>query len=466
MNVLEKINAFNAKFVDLRFTDLRGKEHHLTIPVEQATSALFEKGKPFDGSSIAGWASIDKSDLLLLPDPATMVMDPFYQHPTIVVRCNVVDPETMQAYTHDPREVARRAETYLHATGIADNCFIGPEPEFFILDDVRWENGIRGASYHIDSQEAHWNSNTEYPYGNMGHRPGPKGGYFPVPPVDSSQDIRSEMSLVLARMGLSVETHHHEVATANQNEISTEFGTLLKKADEIQTLKYVIRNVAHSFGKTVTFMPKPLVGDNGSGMHCHFSLGKDNKNLFAGDQYAGLSETALFAIGGIIKHARALNVFTNPGTNSYKRLVPGFEAPVMLAYSMRNRSAAIRVPYVSSPNGSRIEVRFPDATANPYLAFSAILMAALDGIKHRIFPGDPMDKDLYHLSEKETKHIPTVCHSLEQAIDSLLLDHAFLLEGDVFTKSLIEHYVMLKMEEITKLRMATHPIEFDMYYSS
>ncbi|MFU8798311.1 MAG: type I glutamate--ammonia ligase, partial [Gammaproteobacteria bacterium] len=347
MNVLEKVDAFNAKFIDLRFTDLRGKEHHITIPVEHANTDFFLHGKAFDGSSIAGWQPIHESDLILLPDVDTMVLDPFYQHPTISVRCNVINPATTEAYSRDPRDVARRAEAYLQATQIGDHCFFGPEPEFFIFDDVRWKIGIQGVSYQLDSSEAAWNSNQEYAGGNTGHRPSIKGGYFPVPPVDSSQDIRSEMSLVLAKMGVSVETHHHEVATANQNEISTEFNTLLKKADEVQILKYVISNVAHSFGKTATFMPKPLIGDNGNGMHCHFSIGKNNKNIFAGDQYAGLSETALFAIGGIIKHARALNVFTNPATNSYKRLVPGFEAPVMLAYSKHNRSAAIRVPYVS-----------------------------------------------------------------------------------------------------------------------
>jgi glutamine synthetase len=465
MNVLEKLNSFSAKFVDLRFTDLRGKEHHLTIPVEQANEAFFKHGKDFDGSSIAGWQPIHESDLTLMPDISTLVLDPFYQHPTVSIRCDVVEPDKLKEYPYDPRAIARHAEAYLKATGIADTAYFGPEPEFFIFDDVRWENSINKVSYSLDSHEADWNSNKEFTHGNMGHRPSIKGGYFPVPPVDSSQDIRSEMSLILAEMGLIVETHHHEVATANQNEISTEFNTLLRKADELQILKYVVSNVAHSFGKSATFMPKPLVGDNGSGMHCHFSLGKDGKNIFAGDQYAGISEIALFAIGGIIKHARALNIFTNPSTNSYKRLVPGFEAPVMLAYSKRNRSAAIRVPNISTPKAARIEVRFPDATANPYLAFSAILMAALDGIKHRTCPGEALDKDLYHLSEKETKSIPTVCHSLEQSIDCLMADHAFLLEGDVFTKSLLEHYVHLKMEEITRLRMATHPIEFEMYYS-
>ena len=466
MNIPEKLNSFSAKFVDLRFTDLRGKEHHVTIPIEQANEAFFARGKDFDGSSIAGWQPIHESDLTLLPDASTMVLDPFYQHPTVSLRCDVVNPDTLQEYAYDPRALARRAETYLKGTGIADTAYFGPEPEFFIFDDVRWEVSMNGASYKLDAHEASWNSNREFPHGNMGHRPNIKGGYFPVPPVDSSQDIRSEMALLLTEMGLIVEAHHHEVASANQNEIATEFNTLLKKADELQILKYVVSNVAHSFGKTATFMPKPIVGDNGSGMHCHFSLGKDGKNIFVGDQYAGLSETALFAIGGIIKHARALNVFTNPSTNSYKRLVPGFEAPVMLVYSKRNRSAAIRVPSVSSPKATRIEVRFPDGNANPYLAFSAILMAALDGIKHEISPGKALDKDLYHqISERETKKIPTVCHSLEQAIDCLTTDHAFLLEGNVFTKSLLEHYVALKMEEITKLRAATHPIEFEMYYS-
>jgi glutamine synthetase len=465
MNILEKINTFNAKFLDLRFTDLRGKEHHLTIPIQMADEDFFKTGKAFDGSSIAGWQPINESDLCLMPDASTLALDPFFQDPTVIIRCDVVDPVNFHQYPHDPRAVARRAEAYLKETGIADTCLVGPEPEFFLFDDIRWKIAMDGSAYQIDSSEAAWNSGSEFPEGNTGHRPTIKGGYFPVPPVDSSQDIRSAMSLILEDMGLVVETHHHEVATANQNEIATRFNTLLKKADEIQILKYVVRNVAHSYGKTATFMPKPLVGDNGSGMHCHFSLGKDGNNLFAGNEYSGLSETALFAIGGIIKHARALNIFTNPSTNSYKRLVPGFEAPVMLAYSGRNRSAAIRVPCVSSPKAKRIEIRFPDATANPYLAFSAILMAALDGVKNRIFPGEAMDKNLYGLPEQEAKRIPTVCHSLEQAVDCLAADHAFLLEGNVFTRALLENYVALKMDEIKRLRMTTHPVEFDMYYS-
>lgn len=465
-DVLKMIESQNIKFVDLRFTDSRGKEQHVSVPAAVADEAWFQEGKMFDGSSIGGWRKIHKSDMILMPDPTTAVIDPFCVEPTLNIRCDVIDPETKEAYERCPRAVAKRAEAYLKSTGIADTCYIGPEPEFFIFDDVRWEVGINQASYCVDSEEAAWNSNKKSAEGNMGHRPTVKGGYFPVPPVDSSQDIRSAMCLTLEAMGLVVEAHHHEVATGNQNEISTRFNTLLRKADEMQIFKYVIHNVAHSFGKTATFMPKPLVGDNGSGMHCHQSLSKNGKNLFSGEGYAGLSQLALHYIGGIIKHARAINLFTNPGTNSYKRLVPGFEAPVLLAYSSCNRSASIRVPYVANPKGARIEVRFPDASANPYLAFAAMMMAGLDGIQNKINPGSPTEHDLYELAPSEIKDIPTVCASLEQAIDCLNADRSFLLQGDVFTNNLIDGYIELKMAELTRLRMSTHPVEFEMYYSA
>lgn len=465
-DVLKTIETNGVKFIDLRFTDTRGKEQHVSIPASAADEVLFQDGKMFDGSSIAGWRSIHKSDMVLLPDSLTAVMDPFCDEPTLNIRCDVLDPATGEAYERDPRAVAKRAEAYLKSTGIADACCVGPEPEFFVFDDVRWQIAINGASYSIDSDEAAWNSGKAFEEGNLGHRPTVKGGYFPVPPVDSSQDLRSAMCLALEEMGLVIEAHHHEVATGNQNEIATRFNTLLLKADEMQILKYVVHNVAHAYGKTATFMPKPLVGDNGSGMHCHLSLSKDNKNLFSGSLYAGLSELALFFTGGIIKHARALNVFTNPGTNSYKRLVPGFEAPVLLAYSSCNRSAAIRIPHTAQPKGKRIEVRFPDATANPYLSFAALLMAGLDGIRNKIHPGDPMDEDLFELSPQHARELPTVCSSLEQALECLDKDRNFLLEGGVFTNDLIDGYVQLKMQEITRLRMTTHPVEFELYYSA
>ncbi len=454
------------KFADLRFTDIRGKEQHVSIPASALTASFFEHGKMFDGSSIAGWRSINNSDMILMPDPETAVFDPFTAEPTLNIRCDVFDPQTQKGYDFDPRVIARRAEAYLKETGIADQCYFGPEPEFFVFDDVRWDLQMNAAHFVIESQEGAWSNKIQYPEGNTGHRPGVKGGYFPVPPVDSAQDLRSAMCLMLEKMGLIVEAHHHEVATANQNELSTEFNSLLKKADEMQILKYVVLNTAHLWGKTATFMPKPLVGDNGNGMHCHQSLAKNGENLFAGDLYAGLSETALYYIGGIIKHARALNAFTNSTTNSYKRLVPGFEAPVMLAYSSCNRSASIRIPHVPTPKARRIEVRFPDGLANPYLAFSAMMMAGLDGIQNRIHPGDPHDKNLYELSEAEAMHIPQVCSSLDQALHHLNEDRGFLMAGGVFSKDFIDGYIALKMEEVTRLRMATHPIEFDMYYSA
>ncbi len=463
--VLKMIKDNNVKFVDFRFTDTKGKEQHVSAPAHTVDADLFKDGKMFDGSSIAGWKGIQESDMILMPDADTAVMDPFTDEPTMLLRCNIVEPSTMKGYERDPRSLAQRCEAYLKSTGIADTAFFGPEPEFFIFDDIRWGADMSGSFVKIDSEEAAWSSEKVFEGGNIGHRPGVKGGYFPVPPVDSSQDIRSAMSLALEEMGLIVEAHHHEVATANQNEIATKFNALVKKADEIMILKYVVMNVAHQYGKTATFMPKPLVGDNGSGMHCHQSLAKGGQNLFTGNKYAGLSELALYYIGGIIKHARALNAFCNPGTNSYKRLVPGFEAPVMLAYSARNRSASIRVPYVANPKGRRIEVRFPDPTANPYLAFSAMLMAGLDGIQNKIHPGEPMDKDLYDLPPEEEAQIPKVCHSLEMALEHLDQDRAFLKQGGVFTDDVIDSYIGLKMQEVTRLRMTSHPVEYDMYYS-
>lgn len=464
-DVLKMIKDKEVKFVDLRFTDTRGKEQHVTVPVSAVDEDVFEDGKMFDGSSIAGWKGIQESDMILMPDPVTAFVDPFFEEPTLVLTCDVIEPNTMQGYERDPRSLARRAEAYLKSTGIADTAYFGPENEFFIFDDIRWGADISGCFYKIDSSEAGWNSERAYEGGNFGHRPGVKGGYFPVPPVDSLHDIRAAMCLALEQVGHKVEVHHHEVATAGQCEIGVAFNTLVRKADEVQSLKYVVQNVAQSYGKTATFMPKPLVGDNGSGMHVHQSLAKDGVNLFAGDRYAGLSEIALYYIGGIIKHAKALNAFTNASTNSYKRLVPHFEAPVMLAYSARNRSASIRIPYVSSPKGRRIEVRFPDSTANPYLAFAAMMMAGLDGIQNKIHPGDAMDKDLYDLPPEEEKQIPKVCFYFDEALAALNADRDFLTKGGVFTNDLIGAYITLKQEEVTRLRMTTHPVEFDLYYS-
>jgi glutamine synthetase len=459
------IKEYDVKYVDFRFTDTRGKEQHVSVPSSTVDEGLFEDGKMFDGSSIAGWKGIEASDMILMPDADSAVIDPFFNDTTLILRCDIIEPSDMQGYERDPRSVAKRAEAYLKSTGIADTAFFGPEPEFFVFDDVRWGSDMSGSFCKIDSDEAGWNSEKVFEEGNIGHRPGVKGGYFPVPPVDSLQDLRSAMCEVLEEMGVPVEVHHHEVATAGQCEIGTQFSTLVKRADWNQILKYTVMNVAHNYGKTATFMPKPLVGDNGNGMHVHQSLAKDGKNLFAGDLYGGLSETALFYIGGIIKHAKAINAFTNASTNSYKRLVPGFEAPVMLAYSARNRSASIRVPWVSSPKARRIEVRFPDSTANPYFAFTAMLMAGLDGIQNKIHPGEAMDKNLYDLPPEEEKKIPQVCSSLDEALAALDADREFLKAGDVFTDDAIDAYIELKMEEVTRLRMTTHPVEFDMYYS-
>jgi glutamine synthetase len=464
-NVEKLIKEHQVEFVDFRFADMLGKQHHVTFPAHAIDASSFEDGKMFDGSSITGWKGINDSDMVLMPDPSSAVLDPFTAAATLILTCDVLEPSTMQAYGRCPRSIAKRAEAYLKSTGIADTAFFGPEPEFFIFDSVRWTNQMQGASFEIESEEAAWSSNRKFEEGNSGHRPGIKGGYFPVAPVDSLGDIRGEICKALEAMGLIVEVHHHEVATAGQCEIGTKFSTLVHKGDELLSLKYVVRNVAHSNGKTATFMPKPIVGDNGSGMHVHQSLAKGGTNLFAGDLYGGLSQTALCYIGGIFKHARAINAFTNSTTNSYKRLVPGYEAPVMLAYSARNRSASCRIPFVHSPKGRRIEVRFPDPMNSGYLAFTALMMAGLDGILNKIDPGAPMDKDLYDLPPEEEKHIPTVCSSLDQALECLDKDRAFLKAGGVFSDDFIDAYIETKMQEVTRFRAATHPIEYQMYYS-
>ncbi|MEN8721006.1 MAG: glutamate--ammonia ligase [Oceanococcaceae bacterium] len=464
-DVMKMIEDKDVVFVDFRFADTRGKEQHVTVPAHTIDADVFEDGKMFDGSSISGWKGINESDMILMPDTETAVIDPFSEETTLILRCDVIEPSSMQGYERDPRSLAKRAEAYLKSTGVADTAFFGPENEFFVFDDIKWGATMQGAFYKIDSEEAGWNSEKVYPDGNMGHRPGVKGGYFPVPPVDSLHDLRGAMCLALEEMGVPTEVHHHEVATAGQCEIGVKFNTLVKKADEVLVLKYAIQNVAHGYGKTATFMPKPLVGDNGNGMHVHMSLAKDGVNLFSGDEVGGLSETALYYIGGVIKHARALNAFTNASTNSYKRLVKGFEAPTMLAYSARNRSASIRIPFISNPKARRIEVRFPDSTANPYFAFAALMMAGLDGIQNKIHPGPAMDKDLYDLPPEEEKAIPQVCFSLDQALEALDKDREFLTRGGVFTDDMIDAYIELKSEETTRLKMTTHPVEFDMYYS-
>ncbi len=462
---LSLIKEHDVKWVDMRFTDTKGKEQHVSIPVSELDEEFFEVGKMFDGSSIAGWKGINESDMILMPDDSTSTIDPFTEASTLNIRCDIVEPSTMQGYERDPRSVAKRAEEYLKSTGIADTAFFGPEPEFFVFDDVKWSVNISGASYEVNSEEAAWSSNAKFEGGNTGHRPKIKGGYFPVPPVDSLHDLRAAMCDAMEAQGLEVEVHHHEVGTAGQCEIGVKFNTLVKKADEVQVLKYAVHNVAHAYGKTATFMPKPLVGDNGSGMHVHMSLSKNGENLFAGDGYAGLSEEALYYIGGVIKHAKAINAFANASTNSYKRLIPGFEAPVMLAYSARNRSASIRIPYVNSPKARRVEVRFPDPTANPYLAFAALMMAGLDGIKNKIHPGDAADKDLYDLPPEEAAEIPTVCESFEEALAALDTDREFLTAGGVFTDDMIDAYIELKKEECIAVSQTTHPVEFDLYYS-
>jgi len=462
---LELIEEHSIRWIDLRFTDTHGKEHHVSMPISEVDDEFFEQGKMFDGSSIAGWKGINDSDMVLLPDDSTAVIDPFTEEPTVNISCSIVEPNTMQGYNRDPRSIAQRAEEYLKATGIGDTVFMGPEPEFFVFDDVKWHDDISGSGFTINSEEAAWSSSSNIEGGNMGHRPRVKGGYFPVPPVDSLHDLRAAMCSAMEEMGLDIEVHHHEVGTAGQCEIGVRFNTLVKKADEVQILKYCVHNVAHAYGKTATFMPKPLVGDNGSGMHVHMSISKDGNNLFSGDGYAGLSETALYYIGGVIKHARALNAFTNASTNAYKRLVPGYEAPVMLAYSARNRSASIRIPHVSNPKGRRVEVRFPDPSANPYLCFAALLMAGLDGIQNKIHPGDAMDKDLYDLPPEEAKDIPTVAPSLSAALEELDKDRAFLTAGGVFSDDMIDAFIALKQQEVDRLNMSVHPAEFELYYS-
>ncbi len=464
-DVSKLISDNDVKFADLRFTDTRGKEQHISLPVSAINEKFFNDGKLFDGSSIAGWRGIDKSDMILMPDITTVKIDPFYADPTLIIRCDILEPQTMTGYDRDPRSIAKRAEEYLRSTGIGDEAFFGPEPEFFLFDSVRFKTEMKGSMVEIDDEEAAWNSDTEYEDGNKGYRPAVKGGYFPVPPVDSSQNIRSAMCKIMEKMGMVIEAHHHEVATAGQNEIATEFSSLTKKADDVMMYKYVVQNVAFQYGKTATFMPKPIYGDNGSGMHCHQSIGKDGKNIFAGPLYGGLSQEALWYIGGIIKHAKSLNAFTNPSTNSYKRLVPHFEAPLMLAYSASNRSASIRIPYSMNPKAAHIEVRFPDCTANPYLAFAAMLMAGLDGIINHIEPGDPMDKNLYDLPAEEAAAIPQVCGSLEEALKALREDHDYLLQGGVFSEDAINAFIDLKTEEDTKVRSTPAPAEFELYYA-
>jgi 3-(hydroxyamino)phenol mutase len=450
------------KYIDLRFTDTKGKEHHLSIPKSAFQTNKFKDGQAFDGSSIAGWRSIEKSDMLLIPDPTSAFIDPFFEEKTLVLSCDVYDPFLSKPYNRDPRSIAKRAETYLKESGIGDTAFFGPEPEFFIFDQLHLNTSPMHMGFHIQAYELPNSQDKTFTQGNLGHRPIAKGGYFPVPPVDDLHHIRSKMCSYLEAVGIPVEVHHHEVASA-QCEIGTRFSTLVERADWVQRLKYIVHNTAAQYQKTATFMPKPIIGDNGSGMHCHQSVWRDGVNLFAGNEYAGLSKFALHYIGGIIHHARALNAITNPSTNSYKRLVPGYEAPVMLAYSSCNRSASIRIPFVASPNAKRIEARFPDPMANPYLAFSAMLMAGLDGVRRQIDPGKPSDQNLYIDSEKNK--IPTVSHSLEMSLDALANDHSFLLEGDVFNQDMIQAYIDLKREEVMRIQNTPHPLEFEMYYS-
>ncbi|HAE29362.1 MULTISPECIES: type I glutamate--ammonia ligase [Hyphomonas] len=462
-NLMKIMKDEDVQYVDLRFTDPRGKMQHVSFHKDMVDADFFVDGQMFDGSSVAGWKSINESDMLLMPDTSSAIIDPFFQQTTLAVMCDILDPISGQAYNRDPRMTAKKAEAYVKASGVGDTVFFGPEAEFFVFDDVRWSVEPHSTGYSFDSAELPINTAKEYPMGNMGHRPGPKGGYFPVPPIDSEQDMRSEMLSVMADIGLDPEKHHHEVAPA-QHELGLKFSTLTVMADRLQLYKYVVQNVAHSYGKTATFMPKPMYKDNGSGMHVHQSIWNGGKPLFAGDQYAGLSETCLYYIGGIIKHARALNALTNPSTNSYKRLVPGYEAPVMLAYSARNRSASIRIPFGDNPKAKRIETRFPDPMANPYLAFAALLMAGLDGIENKIHPGDAMDKDLYDLPPEEAKTIPQVCGSLRDALAALDADREFLKKGGVFDDDQIDGYIDLKMEENMKYELHPHPVEFDMYY--
>ena len=464
-DVLRSIKDNDIKYVDLRFTDVRGKWQHVTLDQSMADEDLFADGTMFDGSSIAGWKAINESDMTLMPDPTTAAMDPFFAAPTLSIVCDVLEPSTGEPYERDPRGIARKAEAYAASAGIGDAVYFGPEAEFFVFDDVRFKTDPYNTGFVLDSMEFLSNSDTPYEGGNLGHRIRTKGGYFPVPPMDSAQDMRGEMLAAMAAMGARVEKHHHEVASA-QHELGLQFGPLTQMADHMQVYKYCIHQVAQSYGKTATFMPKPIFGDNGSGMHVHQSIWKNGKPLFAGDKYADLSQECLWYIGGIIRHAKALNAFTNPSTNSYKRLVPGYEAPVLLAYSSRNRSASCRIPYTTNPKAKRLEVRFPDPMANPYLAFTAMLMAGLDGIKNRIDPGAPMDKDLYDLPKQELRSIPTVCGSLREALQSLEADHAFLTVGGVFTPDFIDSYIALKFPDVLRVEMPPHPVEFEMYYSS
>lgn len=463
-NIMQTITDKNVKFVDFRFTDTKGKEQHVTVPVHSIDINKINEGQMFDGSSIAGWKSINESDMLMKPDTDTAVMDPFTEEKTLNIRCNIIEPATMDFYEKDPRSIADKAEKYLKDLGVADVAHFGNEPEFFVFDSVKWSSGfgMGNAFYEINSKEAVWSSGDNFEGGNKGHRPGIKGGYFPVPPVDSLHDLRSQMCLAIEEMGVVTEVHHHEVGSAGQCEIGAKFNTMVKKADETQILKYCIHNVAQLYGKTATFMPKPIAMDNGNGMHVHISLQKDGNNIFDGNKYCNLSDEAIYFIGGIIKHARALNAFTNPSTNSYKRLVPGFEAPEILAYSARNRSAAIRIPFVSNPKGRRVEIRFPDCTANPYLAFSAMLMAGIDGINNKIHPGDPVDEDLY---SSKNKNLPKVCGMLHIAMEELDKDREFLKRGGVFTDNVIDSFIDLKISEIVAMRSTPQPLEFDMYYS-
>ena len=462
--IMDMIKENDITFVDFRFTDPRGKMQHVTQHIDTIDEEALAEGFMFDGSSIAGWKAINESDMTLMPDLYRAYIDPFFAQPTLALFCDVLEPSTGEAYSRDPRGTAKAALAHMQSLGVGDTAYFGPEAEFFIFEDVKIDVSMNRGMYALDSIEGPYNSARKYEEGNLAHRPGVKGGYFPVPPVDSGQDIRSEMVSVMADMGVPVEKHHHEVAPS-QHELGIKFGTLLETCDNMQLYKYVVHQVAHAYGVSATFMPKPISGDNGSGMHVHQSIWKDGKSAFAGSGYADLSDTCLYYIGGIIKHARALNAFTNASTNSYKRLVPGFEAPVLLAYSARNRSASCRIPYATSPNAKRVEVRFPDPTANPYLAFSAMLMAGLDGIENKIHPGDPMDKDLYDLPPEELEGVPTVCSSLGQALEALDADRDFLKKGDVFTDDQIDGYIELKQEEVTNFLQAPHPVEFEMYYS-
>jgi len=461
--ILKLIKDEDVEFVDLRFTDPRGKLQHVTFDVDMVDEDFFEEGSMFDGSSIAGWKAINESDMVLMPDVSTAKIDPFFQQTTLSILCDIHEPDSGEAYNRDPRTTAKKAEAFLAASGIGDKAFFGPEAEFFVFDDVRWSTAQNETFYAFDSEEGPYNSGARMEGGNLAHRPGPKGGYFPVPPIDSLQDMRSEMLSVMKELGLRPEKHHHEVAPS-QHELGMKFSTLTEMADNMQAYKYIVHNVAAAYGKTATFMPKPVHDDNGSGMHVHQSIWKGDTPLFAGDKYAGLSDTCLYYIGGIIKHARAINAFANASTNSYKRLVPGFEAPVLLAYSARNRSASIRIPHVPSAKAKRLETRFPDPAGNPYLTFASLLMAGLDGIENQIHPGDAMDKDLYDLPAEELSDIPTVCASLREALDALDADRDFLKKGGVMDDDQIDAYIELKMEEVVRLEQHPHPVEFDMYY--